>query len=253
MAISIKGILYRTLSIENYLRILQRSYFFLYRTGFLKRNPIYKYHYYVKNLIQPGDTIIDIGANLGYYSMLFSKWTGPYGRVYAVEPVSLYNKIFKELSRNRTNITLYPYALGPENKKITIVDPLTGSQNDPYLKTGLLHVYDKEKDGELSAHKYRFESEMRKPESLFAELKKIDYIKCDVEGFELEVLTQMKSLILKHKPIVQSEIAGENRGAIKDMFTELGYSAFCLEGNELKLQTGPLPIHETDFIFKPDR
>ncbi len=36
--------------------------------------------------IRPGMTIVDIGANIGYYTLLFSKLTGEMGRVYALEP-----------------------------------------------------------------------------------------------------------------------------------------------------------------------
>ncbi|MCO6497627.1 MAG: FkbM family methyltransferase [Chitinophagaceae bacterium] len=252
MTQSIKAFFYRNVSLENYLRILQRSYFFLYRTGYLKKNPIYKYHYFVKNLIQPGDTIIDIGANLGYYSILFSKWTGPEGSVHAVEPVSTYNKIFNELARKRKNITLYPYAMGSANKKITIVDPVADLEKNRYLSTGLMHVYDKEKDGELAEHKYSFEAEMRKPSELFGGLEKINYIKCDVEGFEVTVLTEMEELIKNHRPTVQVEVAPENRAAILALFGRLNYSVHGLIDGQLTPLSESLPKTESEFIFKPE-
>jgi len=63
MTKQIKLFIFKLLGIKNYLRILQRTYFVLYRTGFLKYNPAYSYHYFVKKLINKGDIIIDIGAN----------------------------------------------------------------------------------------------------------------------------------------------------------------------------------------------
>ncbi|MDR2585690.1 MAG: FkbM family methyltransferase, partial [Prevotellaceae bacterium] len=129
----IKKILYSTLSRDNYLRTLQRSYFILYRLGVLKFSPKYAYHYFVKKLINKGDTILDIGANLGYYSILFARWVGKKGRVYAVEPVSVYNTIFNELAKKHGNITLYPYALGNIEKEVELVSVVSSG----YLRTGL--------------------------------------------------------------------------------------------------------------------
>ena len=51
------------------------SKFFLagYKCGLLKQNEKYKWYYFVKRLLSPTDTIVDIGANLGYFSIIFSK------------------------------------------------------------------------------------------------------------------------------------------------------------------------------------
>jgi FkbM family methyltransferase len=54
----------------------------------------------VKKLIHKGDIIIDIGANLGYYSVLFAKWTGATGKVFSVEPIAMYNKVFNKKQKN---------------------------------------------------------------------------------------------------------------------------------------------------------
>jgi len=41
---------------------------------------------FLKNYIKKGMNLVDIGANIGYYTLLFSKWTGDQGKVYAFEP-----------------------------------------------------------------------------------------------------------------------------------------------------------------------
>lgn len=57
---------------NDYLRILNKGFFFLYKAGCLKTLKAYKYHYFTKNLIEKGNIVIDIGAaNLGYYIKLF--------------------------------------------------------------------------------------------------------------------------------------------------------------------------------------
>src|SRR5688572_2698164 len=92
---AIKRFLFKILGIENYLKLLNKGFFFFYHAGLLKFADGYRYHYFVKNLIKPGDTVVDIGANLGYFTKLFSKWTGNKGSVIAIEPVPLYNKIIR--------------------------------------------------------------------------------------------------------------------------------------------------------------
>ena len=53
----IKAYLFRLLGEENYLKLLNRGFFFLYNTGLLKSDEEYKYHYYVKQLRKKGDTV----------------------------------------------------------------------------------------------------------------------------------------------------------------------------------------------------
>jgi FkbM family methyltransferase len=239
-----KGLAFNWLGIENYLRLLQRGYFWAYRCGILKNNPDYQYHYFVKKLIKKGDVVIDIGANLGYYSKLFSGWVGKTGKVYAIEPIKLYNKIFLEATKKRKNICLLPYALGLEEKKVKLVtSPQTG-----YLCTGLPHIYDAGKDGDLDKQEFSFDAEMKIPSRLFADFKQIQYIKCDIEGFENVVLTDMKELIRKHKPIVQVEVWKQNEEDIFHLFSTLGYVAYKIASGHLSTARFDL-LKTGDFIF----
>ena len=89
----LKLVLFKSLSFENYIYTLSKFYFFSYDLGLLKKKPLYKYHYFLKSIIQKNDVVIDIGANLGYFSLYFSKWTGPEGVVYAVEAVETVRKV----------------------------------------------------------------------------------------------------------------------------------------------------------------
>ena len=244
---TIQRLLYKSLSQENYLRILQRGYFWAYRLGCLQFSSIYKYHYFSKKLINKGDTIIDIGANLGYYSILFAEWTGKTGKVYAVEPVKIFNQIFMEKAKKHPNITLYSCALGSEEKSIELVAPLS-----EYLRTGLPHVYDLKKDGKMENQKFIFESQMKKPSVLFNDLEKIDYIKCDIEGFEYIVLSEMKEIIRKHKPKVQVEVWSDNEEKILTLFKELGYSPYKLHQSKLILQNNTNNKLTGDYIFLQD-
>lgn len=243
----LKKIAFRTLSIKNYLRVLQRGYFIAYHLGILKSSQTYIYHYFVKNLIQKGDYILDIGANLGYYSKLFSSWVGKEGKVFAVEPVKPYNEVFREITRHRKNIILYPYALGTEEKEITMIAPFYSG----YLNTGLPHVYDPERDGKTKEQSFSFKAEMKIPSRLFGQLKKLNYIKCDIEGFEKAVLTDLKDIINHHRPIVQVEIWEKYQPEIIALFDSLQYNTYQLSKGKLVVY-GQLPsVLDEDFIFIP--
>lgn len=245
MVSNFKKVLFKTLSLENYLRVLQRSYFLMYHTGLLKSNDEYAYHYFVKSLIKPGDTILDIGANLGYYSMLFAKWTGPSGKVYGVEPIPVYNKIYREAARKFNNITLYPYALGTEEKTIDMVS----SPGKGYLSTGLLHVHDAAKDKKrVEEEEFSFKATMKIPSKLFSDIKKIDYIKCDIEGFEYIVLSNMRDLIDQHKPKLQVEVNSDNEDGINRLFKELNYIKYTLVDQKL-VALKNFEIAGGDYIF----
>jgi FkbM family methyltransferase len=241
----LRGFIYKLFGMENYLRLLQRGYFLAYTTGLLKGNRNYSLHYFVKRFIRKGDVIIDIGANLGYYSILFAKWTGTEGKVYSVEPIRIYNKIFNEKAKKFRNIQLYPYALGLEEKTIELVS----SPAFDYLNTGLPHVYNSAKDGSIETQKFRFEAQMKIPSVLFKDVEKIDYIKCDIEGFEYIVLSDMKEIIRRCKPKVQVEVWSENEAQILRLFNDLGYLPYKLYKNRLVVQKeneNPLP---GDYIF----
>jgi len=41
---------------------------------------------FARALVQPGDTVLDVGANIGYYTLNLARWVGPSGTVYAFEP-----------------------------------------------------------------------------------------------------------------------------------------------------------------------
>ncbi|GBU07099.1 hypothetical protein AwDysgo_04300 [Bacteroidales bacterium] len=247
MTKSLKSLAFKVLSTENYLRLLQRGYFFSYRMGLLKNNPDYAYHYFVKNLIDKGDTVLDIGANLGYYSKLFSQWVGAKGSVYSVEPIKLYNKIFNEATKSSRNIILLPYALGLEEKKIQMVS----TTSTGYLNTGLPHVYDAESDGEIDAQDFSFDAEMKIPAKLFADIDRIDYIKCDIEGFEDVVIVNMKDIIAKHLPFIQIELWGKNETVVSELLHSLGYKAYRYSASEQKLSSDSDLIKngKGDFIF----
>ncbi len=219
----IKFILYRLLGSQRYLRLVSSFFFLFYSLGLLKRNPIYYIHYFVKKLIKKGDYIIDIGANLGYYSKIFSDLVGRKGKVYAVEPLPIYQKVLKRNTAKKSNIQLIPYALGKENGKVQMGVP----GNDVY-QHGRNQVLTENKKITSST-----EVEIKKASTLFSDLERLDYIKCDVEGFEMNIIPELEELLLKFKPILQIEIDSKNKPDLCSFLENLGYSFFSVEKSNL--------------------
>ena len=226
----IKAYLFRLLGEENYLKLLNRGFFFLYNTGLLKFNEGYNYHYFVKQLIKKGDTVVDIGANLGYFTKLYSKWVGDSGKVIAIEPVPLYNKIIKWSCSARKNIELYPYALGKEDKKVHLVTP----DHFGYLRTGLPHIYEEKNNRALSEYEFSFEADMKKANELFEGFEKIDYLKCDIEGYEEVVIPEIIPVLKKFKPIIQIETWGDHKPIVESALNNAGFEKYYLTGAALK-------------------
>ncbi len=90
---------------------------------------------------------------------------------------------------------------------------------------------------------------MRRGSELFARLlKALDFIKCDVEGYEEVVMHgEMRPLLERFRPTVLIETGGANRPEIIRLFTALGYAGYTLEhGREV-----PLTEDSTkDIIFR---
>jgi FkbM family methyltransferase len=242
---NIKAYLFRLLGEERYLKLLNRGFFFSYNTGLLKSDEGYKYHYFVRQLIKEGDTVVDIGANLGYFTKLFSKWVGNSGRVIAIEPVPLYNRIIKWACAKRKNITLYPYALGKENKKVHLVTP----DHFGYLRTGLPHIYDEKNNKALSEYEFSFEAEMKKAGELFATFERIDFLKCDIEGYEEVVIPEILPVLEKLKPIIQIETWGDHKPVVEAALTGAGFEKYYVIKNSLKKAVAGEEDPPGDFIF----
>lgn len=234
-------ILYRLLPLEGYLRVVSRL-FFLYRAlGIGRTGRALEYNYHLQQLVKEGDTVIDIGANLGYYTRPLADIVGATGEVYAVEPVPVIFSVLKRNVGGRKNVTLLNYALGSEERTIEMANDSVAAAG--YFGTGRNFV----SDGELSGDAIRFSAQMVRGSRLFADLKRIDFIKCDIEGYERVVIPELQPLIERHHPTVLIETDGETRQEIIRMFSQMGYRAYMLEnGKEVTLNASS----DKDIIFR---
>jgi len=242
----VRSILLKAFGLEGYLAIVSDAYLRITNLGFLKNK--YPELFFLKKTIKPGFVSIDIGANVGYYSTNISKLSGDTGKVLAIEPVPLFANVFKRNAHKFAlkNITLHQTALGAENKNIEMGTPVI----DGVFRHGLTHVLSAENDNTALE---TFEAEMKIPDELFANITQLDFIKCDVEGYEIYLFPHLVNTIKKFNPLIQIEIStSENRNIIYELLEPIGYSVFGLKNNELvKLSASQcLTYTSGDLYFK---
>lgn len=223
-AAAVKRMLYRTLSLDMYLRVVSRMFFLCYETGLGRMSEAFEYPYFLKNLVSEDDTVIDIGANLGYYSYVFVR-IARHGHVYAVEPVPQICSVLRRNLRGAENVTIYNCALGAEDKKIVMGNDSAAQSG--YLGTGRNFVIDGVNTSRTHAG-VEFDASMRRGSELFGSLEKLDFIKCDIEGYEVAAIPEMASVIERHRPTVLIETGGDKRAVMVDFFTRRGYAGYTL-------------------------
>ncbi len=234
-------LLYRLLSLEGYLRVVSRLFFLTRALGIGRKGRALEYNYHLPQLVGRGDVAIDIGANLGYYTRPLSEIVGAEGAVYAVEPVPVIYDVLRRNVAGRRNVHLMNYALGAEQCAVEMANDSVAEAG--YFGTGRNFV----SEGALSKDAVRFTAQMRRGSELFADLERVDFIKCDIEGYERVVMPELRTIIERHHPTVLIETDGQTRREIIAMFTQMGYRAYMLEGGkEVKLDAAS----DKDIIFR---
>jgi FkbM family methyltransferase len=239
----LRKLLLKIVGLKAYYIIISRAYTSLTASGFLKKK--YPELFYLQRIIKPGFVCIDIGANMGYYTTFLSRLAGAEGKVYSVEPVPMFIDILRLNAKSTgvKNIEILPYAVGEKNTVVKMGTPVVD---------GLIH-HGMTKVASLSDEKYaqEYSVEMKVPDELFANLARLDFIKCDIEGYEYYVFSNMMKVINRFKPVIQTELNNmEGRRKVVDLLAQSGYSVFGLSNNSLVALTSTLvDNHSSDFYF----
>lgn len=152
--------------------------------------------------IKPGDTVIDVGANLGYYTLIAAELVGEQGRVIAVEPnPHVHAFLCDTISVNglSSRVTTLNAAIGrrPQEIAAPFFVPNGEPKNGRFLMKG-------EDARRLSALGEVFT--VKTMGTVPVESGRVDFIKIDVEGAELEVLESLAPLLETHRPKIVCEV-----------------------------------------------
>jgi FkbM family methyltransferase len=170
-----------------------------------------------------GNTAIDIGSNIGFYSYVMSK---KYKNVMSFEPIANVSQFLKDAEIE--NIQIYNYALSNKDEKSKIYLPkLYGSYQHAYAGLDL----NKRNDDYISL------DIKTKPLDSF-KFENVDLIKIDVEGHEISVLEGARKTIYENSPIMILELEERHKKGIIDecckiLLDEFGYSGFYFDDNEI--------------------
>jgi FkbM family methyltransferase len=156
----------------------------MHRFGLMGRaqNKIYK------KLLRPGFTVVDVGANQGLYSLLFSTLTGPEGRVFCFEPdAALFAALETNCRRNHaTNVTYYNYALGAKAETSTLYHSRLNSGDNRLATSDRPDWF------------YEVSIKTSTLDSFLGDTR-VEFIKIDVQGWEFEVMKGMTE-VWKNSP-----------------------------------------------------
>ncbi len=188
----------------------------------------------VQRLIQPGDTVVDAGANIGYVSMLLARWVGPTGRVISFEPVpdtfALLAHNMKALRLAQVTPTCAALSSQPGEADMYVPNYESGGENFYESHLG-------------SASTERSERRVRvRITTLDDEIKfSVRFIKMDVEGHEEEALKGATRILRESRPALFVEMTdaweGEGQAArVAAELAKLGYRPYVLEQGNLRLR-----------------
>lgn len=244
---SLRKILVKILGLKGYLKLISRTYIRMMNMG-MKKDRYAELHF-IPTVIKDGDVIIDIGANLAYYSYFMAKSMGK-GKLLSVEPIPLFADIWKTNMKKWSDkdVQLFNCALGNEAKdEVTMSIPVV----DGVIRHGLTKVSDD--SGGESAEELSFKVPMKVGDKLFEDqlTDRLDYVKCDVEGYEQYVMPSLNQTIDKYLPMIQIELSGEeNRTNVVNYLLDKGYEMFILNINALKpIQKNDIFTVDQDFYF----
>lgn len=179
------------------------------------------------SLLPSGGTFVDVGANIGFVSLLAARIVGDRGRVVAFEPLPfLVEQLMRSGDANSMrNIDVRAFACGREPGSASLFvrsrnvggSSLIGRADDSHEAHDVQIV--------------RLDDQLR-------DESRIDVIKIDVEGLELDVLQGATAVIERHKPVLIIEFSprlyerfrpGTSQGILQ-FFEERGYDFWTLDG-----------------------
>jgi FkbM family methyltransferase len=244
----IRKLIIKLFGIKRYLQWVSFIYIKLISLGFSKSK--YAELFFTQEIIKENDNVLDIGANLAYYSYFFRKKIGTNGKLFAIEPIPLFADVWRKNMKkfDNKNIKLFNCALGSESQaEVNMSIPIV----DGVVRHGLTKVDGQGEEGWGRLLEYRVPMYVGDDLMQKENITKLNYIKCDVEGYEQYVIPSLSQTIDKFKPTVQIELNGEeNRNNVTDFFKNKKYDVYVLQQNILNIiDFDKVNDYNQDFYF----
>lgn len=185
----------------------------------------------LRPLVPQDGVIFDVGAHAGQMAKLFAEMA-PEGRVYAFEPGAYALAILRPMVRmkGRRCISIHPIAFGAKPGALTLSTPIKQSGS---MGFGLSHLGEGG-EGQVFKHEVAVETIDR----FVAQegIERLDFIKADIEGWEMQMLLGAKETLSRLRPAVLVEAvdgylarAGDSRAALWQFMIQRRYTPHRLE------------------------
>ena len=200
--------------------------------------------------VKKGHVVLELGANLGSETLIVSRLVGSEGHVYGFEPNPY---TFKRLQRNIeingiSNVDIYELAIGENNTEIYFNIYPENSSNPGMSSKYVENPCTKK----INVKQVTIDSFMQQHN-----ITKLDFLKLDIQGAEIDALNGARNTIAKYRPIIFAEAYSEEQVAhnhtqqMYDMLMAYGYKIFLIEDNNLiSLASGPV---DGNWLAKQDR
>jgi len=188
-----------------------------------------------ERLIQPRSIVYDIGANVGYFSLLAALLAGPEGRVYAFEPLPRnINYLHKHIKINNIyNIQVVEAAVSHQSGD---------AHFDLGASTAMGHLSE---SGEINVRMVCLDEMLET-----GELQPPDYVKVDIEGAEYDALLGAQNLLKTFHPVLFLDTHNRTvHHQTLNFLKELGYRFEILDGKPLD-ETRELIAHPVISAYK---
>ena len=189
----------------------------IYLNGYFEKNT----HNAIKKIVKQGMFVIDIGANIGAHSFNLAKYVGNKGSVLAIEPSPW---AFKKLSRNFdlnnfSNLSILN--VGLSNK--TELSKVHFRSSWPIDKKSFSRFFSQQvKETDDISAKVKDKTRLFKLDDLLNnEKRKVNFIKLDVDGYELKILKGAKKTLLNDSPKILMELCPSRLEACNDNLENL--------------------------------
>jgi FkbM family methyltransferase len=204
----------------------------------------------LRQVLRPGSAFVDVGANVGYFSILAGQLVGPRGRVYAFEP-SQRNCTMMQLSANLNhldNLDIYPFAVADEGTTV-VYDALLGSN-------GIIGQGLEADDLDIAALAHKTLVRAVRLDVVLGERTRVDVLKMDVEGAEYRALLGAERLVERQHPIIFSEyspgwlpdISGVSGEDYLRALVDLGYALSILVSPEERIDCDQDVLRVLDYF-----
>lgn len=143
-----------------------------------------------KNSLKKGDVVLDMGANIGLYSLAAAKIVGNSGKIYSFEPDPItFKNLKKNIESNKyNNVELINKAVSNKTGTITF----TSSENITSRSKNHIKTADEQEKNSIKIHTIKMDDFFENKNNV------INVIKMDIEGAEFEALKGMKKIIDKN-------------------------------------------------------